>query len=263
MKFSAYTKNLTTRKKRHAFLAIMWYVTASLITYFTELGFTEYILLAVLPLNILYIVSLKKYSTKISIEVLINSIIFVFSGDIIAHDVGAWNINGSSNFRILGTTLVDNLIWAVMYAFFIIGGYEYFLDRYKTNKFNPKSKIFFIVYFISSIGGLISYYFFDLIIFQKFYLFMMIGMLVAIVIILYDKPYLLYKINLFALYAVPLSVLTELVALSQNHWQFNIGSHIGYLQLFDYSIPYEEFLWFYLAVAFFLTLHEVYLDNGK
>lgn len=101
-------------------------------------GFTEYVLLFVLPPLVYLCTRLGRYAWKILAQAAIASLLFVLSTDILAHVTGAWVIHGSLGYVLYKSTVVDNFIWAMLYGSLILAGYQHFFDRYKTYRIDAR-----------------------------------------------------------------------------------------------------------------------------
>ena len=241
-------------------LFVSWFV------FVTRIGFTEYILLFALPPLVYLLTRLGRYALRTIFEAIFFSLFFVAGADIIAHITGAWVISGSLGYKFFATTYLDNFIWGVLYSGYIIAGYQYFFDRYKTRSLNPKFRHFVIVLFIFNVifsGGSALALVFNDFGANFFYFSVLVPMMLFTAFVLYGTPHLRHKVLVWALLVFIASVIYDYVAISLEHWTFNTNSYLFMFPFAGHMVPIEEILWLFFAVTVTVCVHEVLVDDDK
>lgn len=252
-------------KKKDFLLINLWFVIASIITLVFKLSFTIYIVLFALP-PIIYIFRKLTLSRIIVITIFsaISTFSFVISLDIIAHQTGAWVINGTFGVKLFNvTTWIDNFIWGVLYAILILAMYEYFFDR--NNKFFRSIRLKKLMLFIIILGLItyFSFYFVNYQFIQYSYLIITIGLVSLTLFFSHiNNPTLVKKILLFGIYGLIPSIIYDYTAITNDHWQFLPMRHIFYININGYKYPFEELLWLFFFITTILFFYEYFADDN-
>lgn len=169
-------------------------------------------------------------------------------------------------FRLLGVVPIEDFIWAFLLAYLGVLFYEYFSDKGRDEKISKNIKflvlawsgllvVFFILLSVKPEALYISYfYFWGGTIF----------LLLPTVIFLFFFPKVITKFVKTAVYFFVLAILFELTALQLNQWAFPGEHFIGWVELFGYKFPFEEFFfWFIMAAVAGLSYYEFFADDRK
>jgi len=189
-----------------------------------------------------------------------------FLVDYLAHVNLSWYVPSVIGIRILDTFPIDEFTWGFFYVYFIVSFYEYFFDRDRNkNIFSHNTiRLFYIISLALFAFGLLFIVNKELLVIKFFYiLFILFVILIPSSIILYKYPTLFQKIVLQGLYFFILTIIYELTALYLNQWYFPGKHYIGFVELFNFKFPFEEFLWLVLTVPACLCIYEYYADDRK
>ncbi len=208
-----------------------------------------------------------KLIEKVSLFSLLTVIPFVTVADWIAHFTKQWWVLYTVFPRILGYISIEDIIWGILFAYFVIMFYEYFVESQRdTHVWHSRMKIavgilwgllgvFFVCYFISK----------DILNIPYFYLLIgIVFMFVPSAIELLRHPSLLPKFAVTATYFFFLTFVYEITALKLNQWTFPSNQYIGWISLFGVRFPFEEFIFgfiFYTLTA--LSLYESFDDDER
>ncbi|TRZ42339.1 hypothetical protein D4S03_12380 [bacterium] len=207
---------------------------------------------------------------KTSIFAFLFSVPLTFILDYLLVRDSAWYIVRSAfPFRLFEAIAVDQFFWGFLCIYFIISMYEYFFDRRSAF---PKERL---VSKPTLIFGLIA----------SFIAFMMIGMIlvkasipvipyayaffgVTIVIIplilfLWHFPHFYMRFIKITIYFFLLSILVEYVGLSLHHWIFPGFHYIWKIDYLGFSIPIEEFIFYFILSTPGLLAYYEYLDDDR
>jgi hypothetical protein len=261
-----YELSHTKRQVFEIFAISLYMLFASWFVFTIRAGFTEYILIFALPPLVYLLTRLEKYALRTLVEAAVFAVIFVFGADILAHMSGTWVINGSLGYKIFQNTYLDNFIWAFLYVGLMLAGYQYFFDRYKTKVFGKKFKYFAIALLIFNAAFVVS----SLLVAQLtaygfgfFYASIVLPMILFTVAILSRLKKARHKILMMGFAALVPSAAYEWVSLSLGHWKFHSSMYLLVFNFFGFSVPLEEFLWFFFATTSLLCLHELLVDDGR
>ena len=253
------------KKKIELISIIIYYVLISLIIGFFKLG---YLLGAILYSGFpaIYITLKRKIIfRKTCLFSLLVTFPLVLVFDHIATINQAWYENATMGIRILNSFPIDTFIWIFLYVYFIIAFYEYFFDTDRIKKFFSKN----IKHLIYILGGIVLMFGIiyainkSLFIIPYFYaFFVLLLFILPPLLILLKCPRLMKKIIYQSLYFFLLSIIYEITALYANHWSFP-GEYIGFVELFSFRFPFEEFLWLMFCVPSILSIYEFFADDSK
>lgn len=144
--------------------------------------------------------------------------------------------------------------------------YEYFLDG--KNKRICEKKIKYLVALIVGVvfAFLVFYLIFPtfLLIPYAFFIVCSLSLLAPLIAILYYHPWLAKKYLIIFGYFFFVSVCWELSALYIDQWQYLGNHYVGWLQIFDFKLPLEEFIFFWVVYAVaILSWYEFFDDDCK
>lgn len=177
-----------------------------------------------------------------------------------------WHVPTIFPFRLLNVVPIEDLIWAFLLSYFSILFYEHFLDKSRDEKMSKNIKflvfawslllvIFFILLSLKpEVFHIPYFYFWGGIVF----------LLIPAVTFLFFFPKLINKFVKVAVYSFVLAIMFELTALQLGHWTFPGDHFIGWVELFGYRFPFEEFFfWFIMAAVAGLSYYEFFADDRK
>jgi len=252
-------------KKRKLELVMLYVYFALIIAVALWLNFNHVqLVLAYMAIPALYFTSQIKYSEKIKLETLFFGIFCTVIIDFTGHMSHAWHVPALFGIKILNTIPVEEFVWGFSYLLLILSIYEYFFDHSRSRKINPHfrkivnitSGIFFaiIIAYIIIPEALVIPYFYALLI--------TVNVLITINGF-FKHSEIASKISRTVAYLFVPQIAYELTALKLGHWGFRRGLHIGYVELFGTTFPFEELLWFIFMASSILVIHETFADNQK
>lgn len=169
-------------------------------------------------------------------------------------------------FRLLNVVPVEDLIWAFLITYLGVLFYEHFLDKSPDERINKKIKflalawvlllaIFFLFLYLNPGALYIPYFYFWI---------GTVFLLLPTVCFLFFFPKLINKFVIAAVYFFVLAIMFELTALQLGQWTFPGDHFIGWVELFGYRFPFEEFFfWFIMATVGGLSYYEFFADDRK
>ena len=205
---------------------------------------------------------------KTAIFSFIWAIPLTFFADYIATINGAWLVPQTVfPVRLFGIIPIEDFVWMFLAAYSVLIFYEHFLDKGKHELVDKRIKyllwpwillaiIFVSILFASPELLKIKY--------AYFYLGLIFIFLPAVTFLSFF-PRLLSKYVKTASYFFVLGILFELTGLHLNNWSFpKDGYFIGWVELFGYRFPFEEFLfWFVIGAISVLSYYEFFDDDRK
>jgi len=180
---------------------------------------------------------------------------------------GSWLVPVSVfPYRLFSIVPIEDLIWGLLLIYNVVIFYEHFLDKGKHELIDKKMKyliwplLVFLLVFIT-------------ILFTKPqivsipYAYLILGtilLLLPSITFLSFFPKLLSKYVKTASYFFLLAILFEITGLQLNQWIFPGTNFIGWVELFGYRFPFEEFFfWFVMSAIGILSFYEFFDDDRK
>lgn len=198
---------------------------------------------------------------------LILSIPLGISLDYIAITDNSWFVPTTVfSFRLFGVVPIEDLIWVFFLTYNIVIFYEHFLDKGKHELVDRRMKylvwpliilmiVFFTILFTKPELLVIRYAYFWL---------GTVFLILPAITFLSFFPRLLSKYVKTASYFFLLAILFELTGLQLNQWAFPGSNFIGWVELFGYRFPFEEFFfWFIMGAIGVLAYYEFFDDDRK
>jgi hypothetical protein len=192
-------------------------------------------------------------------------VIFV---DYIATINGAWFVPHTVfPFRLFGAIPLEDFVWMFLATFNILIFYEHFLDKGKQELVDKRMK-----YLIWPLFVILLVFFLTLLTRPELlvipYAYLWIGVIFSFlpsVTFLSFFPRLLSKYVKTASYFFVVGIIFELTGLHLNNWKFvDNGNFIGWVELFGYRFPFEEFFFlFVIGVISVLSYYEFFDDDRK
>lgn len=184
--------------------------------------------------------------------------------DTVAHINKAWYESSLFAFRFLDLFPLETFIWAFNYCLFIIVFYEYFFDKERKPERNKRYTISMLtLWFGAFVVSLIVLLSDSILKIPYFYALFILFFVIFVTFALLRKKNFYIRTTLASIYLFIPSLLHELVSLENKHWIFERGYHIGYLEIFKYTIPVEEMLWLIIIPMAIIIVYEIFLDDLK
>lgn len=241
-----------------AFLLTMWMGTNLLITTVLFFG-----------LPALYL-SLRNRAIfiKSTIFALIFTLPLSFFVDVLAVLDQSWIVPHTVfPFKFFGVATVEVFIFSLLWSLFAILFYEHFFDRGKRGDRIDK-KMRYLLYLFAFLIGLVAVaYGIDLSLIRVPYFFLVVGLVFVappVVVFLYHYPMFLKRFTVVGIYFFFVTILFEITALDAGQWIYPSEHVIGYVELFGYRFPFEEFVfWVGLAAPSILAYYEFFADDRR
>lgn len=166
--------------------------------------------------------------------------------DVFAIKDGSWWVETIFPYRLLNGIPIEDFIWCAVWFYFIVATYETFIDRSKNHPDSPPSshaRSLLLGWFTAGAVFLFFYPLLSLLSIPYFYAFFALFLgFVPLVVFLFHYPHLWKKFTMVGVYMFFVNILHEISALSTVQWYFP-GSHfIGWVQIFSFRFPFEEFM---------------------
>ncbi len=187
--------------------------------------------------------------------------------DYIATIDQAWHVpNSVFLIRLFGIIPIEDIIYAFFLVYSIVIFYEHFLDKGKHELVDKRMKymawplitlvmVFLITLFTKPEMLVIPY--------AYFWLGTAIFLIPAVTFLSFF-PRLISKYIKTASYFFLLALMFELTGLELQLWTFPGTHFIGWVDLFGYKFPFEEFFfWFVMSAIAILSYYEFFDDNRK
>ena len=253
-----------TKKRMEIIFFYLFFFFAAASGVYLKLNFLIFTAFYTIPIILYLSFKLKKYIKKILIEALIISVPMEIVLDSIAHLSKSWYVFSVLGIRIFGDIPLDDLIWTFLYVLLVLLSYTYLFDHYKSKKLKKSFGIMSLVFLtILFIFVLVNNFFPTILVIPYFYSILIAGFLIFTLIVLLKHPRMYQNISLMGLYMLIPSILFEYVALELGHWYFEKGYHLAYILIGKYSVPVKEFLFYSLAIASTILIHELFGDNKR
>ncbi len=196
----------------------------------------------------------------------LSTIPFTIIIDFFAIQDGSWWVETIFPFRYLNGIPLEDFIWCASWFYYVIAIYETFIDRSSTD--SPPSKRAKTLVFGWFLAGSLFLFIYPLIshlVIPYFYAFFsfILG-LIPLAFFLVHYPKLWRKFSLLAAWLFVVNILHEISALTTHQWYFPGHHFIGWVQLFSFQFPIEEFmLWMILGAMYLLAWYEYFVDDRK
>ncbi|MDD5470077.1 MAG: hypothetical protein PHO92_04760 [Candidatus Peribacteraceae bacterium] len=169
--------------------------------------------------------------------------------------------------RLFGAIPLEDILWGFFFVYSIVIFYEHFLDQGKSDALLHR-RMKHLAWPVSLLMAVfIAVVFSNPDLLAIPYAYFWIGavfFLVPSVLFLSFFPRLLSKFSITASYFFLLALLFECTGLQLNQWVFPGDNFIGWVELFGYRFPFEEFFfWFVLGAVSVLSYYEFFDDDRK
>lgn len=181
----------------------------------------------------------------------------------------SWSIPSTAfSIRIFGVIPLEDPIWIFLVTYELVLIYEYF--------FNPKAKslprnkkrmyIMLIASVLIFVGFMLIKTFLPNVLYVPYFYFIwgITIILIPCVAFLFFHRKLITRFFTLSLYTFYVGILTELVSLRLDYWEFPGKNFIGWVTILGLTFPIEEFMLFLMFVPpAFLTYYEFFDDDEK
>ena len=174
-----------------------------------------------------------------------------------------WGMPGMIELGIIPGSL-DGLMWAWLYGFLMIVVYKSLLDRSCPARLNQKFLPTFTLMFMAAVAVMfIAGTKPELLNFNSPWSFALIGLIFTFpVYTLWLATQIIPKIITLALYAVPVSLVSELLAVKHGWWTYP-GQYLFEFHVFGLESTLEQIIFFSLFGLSYAILYEFMVDDEK
>ncbi|MDP3901905.1 MAG: hypothetical protein Q8Q37_02955 [bacterium] len=169
-------------------------------------------------------------------------------------------------FRFFDIVPIEDLVWFFFLIYNIIIFYEHFLDKGREQLVDRRMKyliwplivifITFLIIWLINPGLLMMRY-------AYLWILIIVSILPSITFLSFF-PRLLSKYVKTAAYFFLIALLFELTGLELGQWAFPGDNFVGWVELFGYRFPFEEFFaWFIMAAICVLSYYEFFDDDHR
>ena len=162
---------------------------------------------------------------------------------------------------------IENLVFAILWAYFGVIFYEHFFHNTRLNNhFSSRMKYLYLIVIIALVSFFTLYVFSPkTLIIPYFYLkATIVFTLVPLALILVKFHWLIRKLVCVGVYFLMVDVLYEYVGLINNYWIFTGTHFIGRINFFGQSLPLEELTVFILlGIPGIVCWYEFFADERK
>jgi hypothetical protein len=186
--------------------------------------------------------------------------------DILATLDAAWHTYTIFPFKFFGIATVENYLFALLWVLSATLFYEHFFDKDRIkNKFNKNIKFLVGLCVVLISATSVMYMSGKIPVIPYFYLISSVTFVaLPLVIFLYYHPKTLSKFLLTAIYFFFLTLTFEIAALHAGQWAFPGKHFLGFVEIFQYRFPLEEFIfWMMLATPSLLAYYEFFADDRR
>jgi len=252
--------------KKIEIIGIFLYFTfISYLVVFLELGYLFSAFVFIGPPSFYITVRNKSIFKKTALFSILFSIPMVVIVNYMGTVNKAWLELTETSIKVLEVVPVESFIWGLLMIYFIIAFYEYFFDKDKI-KTEFSQNIKYLIYFVAfliSLFGVIWLTNKDLLVVSYFYIYLVIILFILPTLVTFLRyPVLIKKIVCQGLFFLLLGVMYEIAALYAGHWEFP-GEYVGMLNILEFKIPVEEFLWLIFWVPAIISIYEITADDKK
>ncbi len=181
---------------------------------------------------------------------------------------GGWYVPHSIvPYRLFGAATFEVWLFGLLWVLFAVLFYEYFFDHHRASDWFPKIYTKLLYLFALLVIGVTAAFFINAapLIIPYFYTWVsLIFVLPPLIWFLIRKSKFLLRFTVQGIYFCILLLAYEIAALQIGLWSFPGVHFIGWVNLFGYSFPFEEFVfWMIFATPSILAYYEYFADDGK
>jgi len=170
-------------------------------------------------------------------------------------------------FRFFGLATVEVYTLGFLWVLLTVLFYEHFLEKTKKEKIVDRGmRYLHIICAVLTLIVLIAWLFnsVEMLTVPYIYFWFSVILTCLLVIFLYFYPKLLQKFILAGIYFFFVTFLLEIAALHNGQWIFPGTHYIGFVEIFKYKFPIEEFVfWMMLCTPIVLAFYEFFDDDRK
>lgn len=208
-----------------------------------------------------------KLTAKTTLMSLVLGIPFGIMIDYLAHKDGAWFVPDSAIRILNGLVPVENVVWVVVWTFFIITFWETFLDRDR-RKNTVSWNLKYLVGLVCGTGSVfLGFYIWAREVLQVPYFYMTMGVVMVVIpmmLVYLARPKLRKKAVVLGLYFGVFSLAVEFVSLTLGHWVFPGDNYVYVINFFEHRLPVEEIVfWCGLGAPGLIAWYEGFADDLK
>ena len=191
----------------------------------------------------------------------------VFFMDTMAAINGSWIIPVTVfPFKFFRVSTIEVYIFGFTWALYAVLFYEHFFDKvHHGGKISRQFKYALYIFLTLSLP-IILIYFSDRRLLNVPYFYFITGILfilLPLALFLFRYPKYLPRFAILAIYFFLVLIVYEITALKTGEWIY-VGRYLGYVQLFNYKFPFEEFFfWTILCTPALLSYYEFFADHKK
>lgn len=187
--------------------------------------------------------------------------------DYIALVNGSWLLLSSFlPFRLFGVIPIEDYIWGFLLVYLIVMYYEHFIDKGRNELLGARMKYFSAILFFALVLFFVTLAKDPTFLHMK-YAYFWIGIFIIVLpctLLFCRFPKLIFKYAKVSGYFFMLNVLHEATSMELGQWIFPGNNFVGWVDLWKYRIPAEEFIFFLVLVSFgTLTYYEFFDDDRK
>jgi len=196
------------------------------------------------------------------------SLIFAVAGVITLDYIGtaskAWYEPQSIfSYRFFGILPIEDLIWSFLLVYTIIMMYEHFLHKGRHELIDRRMKYFVWPVALFAAAAIVAYIINPLVL-QSSYTYTVLGiifLLLPSITFLSRFPRLISKYVKVGSYFFVYYLVYEMTGLQLGWWMFP-GKYLGWINIFGFRIPFEEFFfWLVLTAISILSYYEFFDEN--
>lgn len=246
---------------------VIWPLIVSALTISFDLSFLISTLCFFVIPSVLLSLLLPRLIKKVLLFSLAVSIPFTIVFDYLANYNKQWLVLDNSLPLIFGYVPTEDLIWGALFVYLVIMFYEFFSESHPVFKIWNKRMVIlalslwaiFLVFLVLLVINT------ELLKIPYFYFFGgLVCMVIPSLIEFIRKPKLLKKFFFTIIYFFYFTFVLELTALALNMWTFPSEHYIGWVGIFGYMLPMEEFfILFIFSSMMVLVFYESFDDDEQ
>lgn len=250
------------------YILLSWPIIAPLVALFLKTGFySSLFIFFIIPSIYLTIANKKIWKRASLFSIIFLPLLIVF--DYFMERSQGWHVDSIlESYRIFGYASFENIVWSLVFVYFIVAFYETFLHHHVRSKvYYPKIRYFILLVFV-----IVSFFLGTLFIAPALmdvnYFYLKIGLFAVVppvAFMLWKNSGVWRKLVKTQFYFLVLFFNYELVALNLNQWSFPAKNQfLGFLTVGYVHIPYEELIfWIFLSAIAIVSYFEIFDDEER
>ena len=196
---------------------------------------------------------------SIPLSVFVDTLAVFDGGWYVPHSIVPYRLFGAATFEVW----LFGLLWVLCTVLFN----EYFFDHHRASDWFPKVYEKLLCLFALLVVGVTAVFFIDTTFLAIPYFYTCVSVIFVLpplIMFLIRKPRFLLRFTLQGVYFFILLLTYEIATLQIGLWSFPGVHFIGWVNLFGYSFPFEEFVfWMMFATPSILAYYEYFADDRK